>query len=117
MSRSELSDVEYAFVLNASEIDILPGVRGDLEEPMASGPAADLATVLLALVDRGVVEVCRYIPWTAPDGAIGYQPGPPIPREDLPGVLAVTEEWEYPDDFEWLGKLTLVLTESYRQDH
>ncbi|MFB7999676.1 hypothetical protein ACFC4G_43650 [Streptomyces sp. NPDC056002] len=117
MSRSELSDVEYAFVLNASEIDILPGVRGDLEEPMASGPAADLATVLLALVDRGVAEVCRYIPWTAPDGAVGYQPGPPIPREDLPGVLAVTEEWEYPDDFEWLGKLTLVLTESYRQDH
>ncbi|MYW70205.1 hypothetical protein GTY65_40075 [Streptomyces sp. SID8379] len=110
----ELSDVEFAFVLNASEIDILPGVRGDLEEPLASGSAADLAPILLSLVDRGMVEVCRYIPWTAPDRAVGYQPGPPILRADLPAVLAVAEEWEYPDDFEWLGKLTLVRTESYR---
>jgi hypothetical protein len=60
VSPSELSDVEYAFVLNANEIDILPGVRGDLDEPLASGPAADLAPVLLGLVDRGMVEVCRY---------------------------------------------------------
>ncbi|MFJ9417333.1 hypothetical protein ACIRPT_24575 [Streptomyces sp. NPDC101227] len=115
MSKSEPSDVEYAFVLNASEIDILPGVRGDLEDPLASGPAADLAPILLALVDRGVVEVCRYVPWTAPDGTDGCQPGPPISREDLPGVLACAQEWEYPDNFEWLGRLTLVLTDHYRQ--
>ncbi|WP_406100963.1 hypothetical protein OG698_01720 [Streptomyces sp. NBC_01003] len=115
MSGSELSDVEYAFVLDASEIDILPGVRGDLEEPLASAPAADLAPMLLALVDRGMVEVCRYIPWTTPDGATGYQPGPAIPREDLADVLAAAEEWDYPDDFEWLGRLTLTPTESYRR--
>lgn len=110
-----MSDVEYAFVLNASESDILPGVRGDLDELLASGPAADLAPVLLALVNRGIVEVCRYIPWIAPDGATGCQPGPPMPREDLPGALARAEEWDYPDDFEWLGRLTLVIAESYRQ--
>ncbi|WP_369214251.1 hypothetical protein [Streptomyces flavofungini] len=115
MSTSELSDVEYAFVLNASEIDILPGVRGDLEEPLASAPAADLAPVLLALVDRGVVEVCRYIPWVAPDGTDGCRPGPPIAREDLPEVLAHAEEWDYPDDFEWLGRLTLVLSDQRDQ--
>ncbi|NEB77637.1 hypothetical protein G3I40_20840 [Streptomyces sp. SID14478] len=112
MRERKLSDVEYAFVLNASEIDILPGVRGDLPEPLASGPATDLAPILLSLVDRGTVEVRRYIPWTAPDGAAGCQPGPPIPRADLPAVLAGAEEWEYPDDFEWLGRLTLVRTES-----
>ncbi|WP_328380601.1 hypothetical protein OHB13_37975 (plasmid) [Streptomyces sp. NBC_00440] len=115
MSTSEMSDVEYAFVLNATEMDILPGVRGDLKEPLASGPAEDLVPFLLALVDRGMVEVCRYIPWTTPGGTAGYQPGPPISREDLPDVLAAAEEWEYPDDFEWLGKLTLVQTESCRR--
>ncbi|WP_405638016.1 hypothetical protein OHB53_46225 [Streptomyces sp. NBC_00056] len=115
MSESEPSDVEYAFVLNASEIDILAGVRGDLEEPLASGPAADLTPILLRLVDRGVVDVCRYILWVAPNGATGVQPGPPISREDLPGVLACAEEWDYPDDFEWLGRLTLVLNQRYRQ--
>ncbi|MGW0903361.1 hypothetical protein [Streptomyces sp. NPDC002853] len=67
------------------------------------------------MVDRGVVEVCRYIPWTAPDGTNGFQPGPPISREDLPVVLARAEEWDYPDDFEWLGRLTLVLTDHQRQ--
>ncbi|GAA4666343.1 hypothetical protein [Streptomyces youssoufiensis] len=116
MSEAELSAVEYAFVLNASEIDILPGVRGDLDEPLASGPAADLAPVLLSLVDRGVVEVCRVIPWTAPDGTDGYQPGPPIPREELPLVLAEAAEWEYPDDVEWLGRLTLVPGERHRRE-
>ncbi|MFI9047708.1 hypothetical protein [Streptomyces sp. NPDC053427] len=108
------SDIEYAFVLNASELDILPGVRGDLAEPLASGPASDLVPILLTLVDRGVVEVCRYLPWTAPDGTAGYQPGPPISRRDLPAVLAAPEEWEYPDDFEWLGRLTLVCTSRHR---
>lgn len=102
-------------MLNASEINILPGVRGDLEGPLASRPAADLAPILLALVDSGWIEVCRYIPWTAPDGTAGYQPRPPIPHQDLPAVLAASEEWEYPDDHEWVGRLTLVLTEAYRR--
>ncbi|MEU9126448.1 hypothetical protein AB0C96_42815 [Streptomyces sp. NPDC048506] len=108
----ELSSAERAFMISASEIDILPGVRGDLDEPLASGPASDLATILLTLVDRGWIEVCRVIPWTAPDGTAGYQPGPPLPHHDLPTVLAAPEEWDYPGDFEWLGSLTLTLTET-----
>ncbi|WP_406349153.1 hypothetical protein OHA44_36330 [Streptomyces sp. NBC_00144] len=115
MSRSEISDIEYAFVLNATEMDILPGVRGDLEEPLASGPAEDLVPFLLALVDRGVVEVCRYISWAPPEGGSGVQPGPPIPHDDLPDVLAAAEEWTYPENFEWLGRLTLVRTDRLRR--
>jgi hypothetical protein len=102
-------------MLNAFESDSLPGVRGDLEEPLASAPAAELAPILLPLVDRGWIEVCRIIPWTAPDGRLGVQPGPPIAREELPALLDDEACWEYPDSGEWLGCLTLVLTERGRQ--
>ncbi|MFF8732354.1 hypothetical protein ACF073_38725 [Streptomyces sp. NPDC015171] len=115
MSSTVPSDAEDAFLLNATESDILPAVRFDLAEPLASAPAEDLAAILLPLVDRGSIVVCRYIPWTAPDGAAGHQPGPAIPRQELPAVLAAPEEWEYPDDFTWMGRLTLVLAERYRR--
>ncbi len=113
----QLSSAERAFVINATEIDILPGVRGDLDEPLVSGPASALVPILLPLVDRGWIEVCRLVPWTAPDGAVGLQAGPPIPKRDLPGILADAENWEYPRSGEWLGCLTLSLTEAGRSVH
>lgn len=108
----QLSSAERAFMINATEIDILPGVWGDLDEPLHSGPASALVPILLPLVDRGWIEVCRVVPWTAPDGSPGEQPGPPIPRQDLPTVLADAENWEYPQSDTWLGCLTLTLTEA-----
>lgn len=101
-------------MINASEIDILPGVRGDLDEPLASGPASDLMPILLALVDRGWIEVSRLIPWTAPDGAAGFQPGPPLPEQERVALLSDATNWEYPESGEWLGCLTLTLTEAGR---
>ncbi|MFF7216054.1 hypothetical protein ACFZAU_36890 [Streptomyces sp. NPDC008238] len=111
----ELSSAERAFMINATEIDILPGVRGDLEEPLASAGPAELAAILLPLIDKGWIEVSCYIPRTDPNGTAGFQPGPSIQRHDLPALLADAESWDYPDDFEWLGHLTLVLTEAGRQ--
>lgn len=80
----QLSSAERAFMINATEIDILPGVWGDLDEPLVSGSASALVPILLALVDRGWIEVCRVVPWTAPDGTPGEQPGLPIAKQDLP---------------------------------
>ncbi|MDQ0938421.1 hypothetical protein [Streptomyces sp. V1I1] len=111
----ELSSAERAFMINATEIDVLPGVWGDLDEPLASGPASDLVPILLSLVDRGWIEVCRVILWTAPDGAAGFQPGPSIPKRALPTLLLDAENWEYPQSGEWLGCLTLTLTEAGQQ--
>ncbi|WP_225637167.1 hypothetical protein [Streptomyces solaniscabiei] len=108
----ELSSAERAFLINATEIGILPGVWGDLDEPLVSGPASALVPILLRLVDRGWVEVCRLVSWTAPDGTLGEQPGLPIPSQDLPAVLADAENWEYPRSGTWLGCLTLTLTEA-----
>ncbi|QIP88251.1 hypothetical protein GLX30_34310 [Streptomyces sp. Tu 2975] len=111
----ELSSAERAFMINATEIDVLPGVWGDLDEPLASGHSSDLVPILLSLVDRGWIEVCRVIPWTAPDGATGFQPGPSLPKQVLPALLLDTENWEYPQSGEWLGCLTLTLTEAGQQ--
>lgn len=57
-----LSSAERAFLINAGEVDILPGVRGDLDEPLVSRPASALVPILLSLVDRGWIEVCRVVP-------------------------------------------------------
>lgn len=108
----QLSSAERAFMINATEIDILPGVWGDLDEPLVSGPASALVPILLALVDRGWIKVCRVVPWTAPDGTPGEQPGLPIAKQDLSAVLADVENWEYPQSSTWLGCLTLTLTEA-----
>ncbi|MFC8956117.1 hypothetical protein ACFT8P_26330 [Streptomyces sp. NPDC057101] len=113
----QLSSAERAFMINATEIDILPGVWGDLDEPLVSGPPSALVPILLPLVDRGWIEVCRLVPWTAPDGTLGEQPGPPIPSQDLPAVLAEAENWEYPRSGTWLGCLTLTLTEAGQGIH
>lgn len=102
-------------MLNAFEIDILPGVRGDLEEPYEDAPGAELADVLLPLVDGRWIDVCRVTPWTAPDGSSGFQPGRPIARDELPALLADDDNWEYPDDGEWIGCRTLILTDKGRE--
>ncbi|GGR03228.1 hypothetical protein [Streptomyces netropsis] len=109
-----LTSDEQAFLINSYEIDILPGVWGDLEEPLLSAPPGALAEVLLRLVDRGWIAVCEVEPWTAPDGRAGFQPGPPLPRESLPELLADPLAWEYPED-DWIGALTLVETDAGRK--
>ncbi|MFH8681053.1 hypothetical protein [Streptomyces lydicus] len=111
----ELSSAERAFMINSSEIDILPGVRGDLDEPLASGPASALIPILRTLIDKGWIQVSRVIPWTAPDGAAGFQPGPPLPQRDLAALLSEATNWEYPESGEWFGCLTLTLTEAGRK--
>ncbi|WP_037946547.1 hypothetical protein [Streptomyces thermolilacinus] len=108
----DMTSEERAFMINATEIDVLPGVRGDLPEPLASASGAELAAVLLPLVDKGWIEVCPVVPWTAPDGSEGYQPGPAFPREDLPALLADDGRWEYAEDRDFTGGLTLTLTEA-----
>ncbi|WP_406417076.1 hypothetical protein OH809_36610 [Streptomyces sp. NBC_00873] len=83
-------------MINAFGTDILPGVRGDLDEPLVSAPAAELAAVLLSVVDRGWIEVCPVTPWTAPDGRHGCRHGTPLAGEELTVLLADADNWEYP---------------------
>ncbi|MFF3015641.1 hypothetical protein [Streptomyces sp. NPDC057939] len=105
-----LTESERAFLISSYEIDILPGVRGDLAEADQSAPVEELAQILLGLVDRGWIEVCRVVPWTSPAGREGFQPGEPVPRDRLQALLCDPANWEYPDDDRWIGALTLVET-------
>ncbi|MFD3538135.1 hypothetical protein ACFWUQ_01355 [Streptomyces sp. NPDC058662] len=118
MSRHEwdaLTEAEEAFMVNSYEIDILAGVWGDLGDTDQSRPVSELAGILLTLVDRGWIEVRRVAPWTSPAGENGFQPGEVIPRDQLPGILGDAANWEYPDDGDWIGALTLVETEAGRK--
>ncbi|MCX5199358.1 hypothetical protein OOK31_36725 [Streptomyces sp. NBC_00249] len=113
MSKHEweaLTDSERAFLINSYEIDILPGVWGDLGEDDQSLPVDELAQVLLRLVDRGWIEVRRIAPWTSPTGEEGLQPGELVPRERLQVLLCDAANWEYPEGDSWIGALTLVET-------
>lgn len=101
-----LTKAEEAFMVNSYEIDILPGVWGDLDETDQSRPVAELAAVLLALVDRGWIEVSRLAPWVSPSGQIGCQPGEPVPRDRLSAILEDAAGWAYPEDGNWIGALT-----------
>ncbi|MFD9455700.1 hypothetical protein ACFWBC_21765 [Streptomyces sp. NPDC059985] len=105
-----LSESERAFLINSYEIDILPGVWGDLAEADQSSPVGELAQILLDLVDRGWIEVCMVTPWTSPTGRAGFRPGAPVPRDRLPELLRDEANWEYPQDGDWIGALTLVET-------
>jgi hypothetical protein len=107
-----LSHVEHCSFINAMEMDILPGVLGDLEPAEQELPFGELAIILLSLIDRGWIEVRRYVRWISPDGLEGLAPGDVVPRSELPEVLADPASWEYPDDPSWLGALTLVRTEA-----
>ncbi|MET8405921.1 hypothetical protein [Streptomyces sp900116325] len=115
MSKQEwdtLTKSEEAFMVNSYEIDILPGVWGDLDEADQSRPVNELAGILLALIDRGWIEVRRLAPWTSPAGENGFQPGELVPRDLLPAILEDAANWEYPEDGNWIGALTLVETEA-----
>ncbi|MGW7613474.1 hypothetical protein ACWGKW_40775 [Streptomyces sp. NPDC054766] len=115
MSKQEwdaLTRSEEAFMVNSYEIDILPGVWGDLDEVDQSRPVNELAGILLALIDRGWIEVRRLAPWTSPSGKNGFQPGKLVPRDQLPAILEDAANWEYPEDGNWIGALTLVETEA-----
>ncbi|MET9662762.1 MULTISPECIES: hypothetical protein [unclassified Streptomyces] len=115
MSKQEwdtLTKSEEAFMVNSYEIDILPGVWGDLDEADQSRPVNELAGILLALIDRGWTEVRRLAPWTSPAGENGFQPGELVPRDQLPAILEDAANWEYPEDGNWIGALTLVETEA-----
>lgn len=107
-----LSYVEQCFFINAMEMDILPGVRGDLDEAERPLPFDELAGILLSLVDRGWIEVRRYERWISDEGLEGLTPGEVVPRPDLPHVLADPVNWEYSDDASWIGALTLVRTDA-----
>ncbi len=99
-------------MVNAYEIDILPGVRGDLAAADQPRPVGELADILLALVDRGWIEVHRVAPWHGPSGQVGIHPGALVSRDRLPSVLGDPANWEYPADGDWTGALTLVQTEA-----
>ncbi|MFH0522331.1 hypothetical protein ACHBTE_34900 [Streptomyces sp. M41] len=107
-----LTKSEEAFMVNSYEIDILAGVWGDLDAADRSRPVRELAGILLTLIDRGWIEVRRVAPWTSPSGEIGFQPREPVPRNQLPAVLRDAANWEYPDDGNWIGAVTLVETEA-----
>jgi hypothetical protein len=96
------------------EMDILPGVRSDLDGAERQLPFDELARVLLSLVDRGWIEVRRYKRWISNEGLEGLTPGDVVPREALPQILADPSSWEYPEDPSWIGALTLVRTEAGR---
>ncbi|MFJ8376243.1 hypothetical protein ACIQ9I_32360 [Streptomyces sp. NPDC094461] len=115
MSKQEwdtLTKSEEAFMVNSYGIDILPGIWGDLDEADQSRPVNELAGILLALIDRGWTEVRRLAPWTSPAGENGFQPGELVPRDRLPAILEDAANWEYPEDGNWIGALTLVETEA-----
>ncbi|RPK69185.1 hypothetical protein EES43_00010 [Streptomyces sp. ADI96-02] len=99
-------------MVNSYEIDILPGVWGDLDEADQSRPVNELARILLDLIDRGWIEVRRFAPWTSPAGENGFQPGELVPRDQLPAILEDSANWEYPEDGNWIGALTLVETDA-----
>lgn len=110
-----LSHVEQCFLINAMEMDILPGVYGDLTSAEQELPLNVLATILLSMVDRGWVEVRRYDRWISPKGEDGLIAGDLVPRETLPAVLADPTSWDYyAGDNSWVGALTLVRTEAGR---
>ncbi|MFJ2228813.1 hypothetical protein [Streptomyces halstedii] len=107
-----LTKSEEAFMVNSYEIDILAGVWGDLDDADQSRPVNELAGILLTLIDRGWIEVRRVAPWTSPSGEQGLQPGELVPRDQLLAVLEDAANWEYPDDGDWIGAVTLVETEA-----
>ncbi|WP_297601811.1 hypothetical protein [Mycobacterium sp.] len=92
MSRHDwdgLSHVEQCFFINATEMDILSGVFGDLDAAEQDLPLGELAVILLSLVDRGWIEVRRYARWISPDGRDGLTPGDVVPRAELPEVWQI----------------------------
>ncbi|MFJ7204832.1 hypothetical protein ACIQWR_14980 [Streptomyces sp. NPDC098789] len=108
----ELTTSERAFMISSYEIDLLAGVWGDLDEADQDRSVGELAQILLPLVDRGWIEVRRVATWTSPSGQEGFEHGALVPRALLPAVLGDPATWEYPQDGDWNGAVTLVETEA-----
>jgi hypothetical protein len=64
---NNLTRIERSFLVNAAEQDILAGTLGDLDEAEQDLPHGRLGEILVGLIDRGWVEVRRYVIGTMPD--------------------------------------------------
>jgi hypothetical protein len=107
-----LTNIERAFFVNAQEIEILPGVFGDLNDDEVKLPLTELAATLLSLIDRGWIDVCRYDERIGASGRLEMVPGRKIPTEELPALLADPGNWDYFRDVSWNGKLKLLETDA-----
>jgi hypothetical protein len=108
-----LTSIERALLINAMEMDIFPGFIGDLDDDEQDMSQAELAEIVLSLVDKGWFTVHRYEPWISPEGNNGIAPGAQIPRHELSALLADPTTWEYFDrDPSWVGAVTLVEAEA-----
>jgi hypothetical protein len=54
--------------------------------------------------------VCRVIPWTPLSDGTGFQPDPPLARAELLKALADADNWEYSENGDWIGCVTLTRT-------
>jgi hypothetical protein len=107
-----LSHEEQCLMVNAREHDLLPGVMGDwrtdLEPAERFSRYGELATVLIDLVDRGLIEV-RRLSENDEYEVIG--------RADLAEALADPATWEY-TDHNWIHRdegLAIVETPAGKQ--
>lgn len=109
-----MTKVEYDLMVCAMEAwGILPYACSGLDDAGNPVADADLAVAVLALVDRGLVEVRRIEPWTAPDGRAGAMYGAPVDRGDLPALLADPDTWDDPGDASWIGEVALARTKAW----
>ncbi|MET7891810.1 hypothetical protein [Streptomyces mirabilis] len=107
-----LTRVEHDLMISATEASgILVYATNSKDEV---GHAVDLPQIVLGLVDRGWVHIHRLERWTSPDGQAGATYGPPIPRAEIPAVLKDPAVWDDPDDPDWIGAVTLSVTETWR---
>lgn len=112
---NDLGHIEQCFFVNAMEHDILAGALSDLDEAEQDMPPHRLAEIVLSMVDRGWIEVRRYIAWTAPDGRDGYTPGDVVDRQQLPALLTDPATWDYTLYFpSWVGAPILTFTDAGR---
>lgn len=111
----ELTPVEHDFMVCAMEAwGILPYACEARDDSGAWISYEVQVAVVLSLVDRGWVDVCRIEPWTDADGRSGATYGPPIDRAALPALLADPDTWDDPKE-SWIGELTLQETEAWLQ--
>jgi hypothetical protein len=99
-----VSDIEDELLVCATE------AWGILPYASESDDTAAVARTVLDLVDRGRVTVHRIEQVTEPDGTTSSTYGPPLPRADLPALLAATDTWDDPEHHTWAGELTLSRT-------
>jgi hypothetical protein len=106
----DLSHIEQCFLVNAFEFDILFGAVAALTDDEQDLPLSELAAILLGLIDRGWIEMCRYVPDRELAIRDALKPGDVIPRHDVPALLADPQTWEPHKSFE--GAPALILTEA-----